>query len=84
MSSPAPKRYSPHAAALASFSTTTGSLTRSLTWAANGSSTRIGPFTFWFWAPIWFASHTRYFQRRQNILAEVIAARSIGAPAPTA
>lgn len=47
--------------------------------ASNASSTRIGPFTFWFWAPLWFASHTRYFQRRQNALADVLAARSLGA-----
>lgn len=36
-----------------------------------GSSTRIGPFTTWFWAPAWFGSHTRYVQRRVNILHDL-------------
>jgi hypothetical protein len=49
--------------------------------ASHGSSTRVSPFTFWFWAALWFASHTRYLQRRQNILAEVVVARSLGASA---
>lgn len=46
--------------------------------AAVGSPVRIGTVTTWLWAPVWFASHTRYVQRRMNSLhdvAAVIAAR---------
>jgi hypothetical protein len=42
--------------------------------AAVGSPTRVGVFTSWFWAPAWFGSHTRYLQRRINILHDVQAA----------
>lgn len=35
------------------------------------SSTRVSPFVTWFWAPIWFASQTRYLQRRLNTLADI-------------
>ncbi|SOD74892.1 hypothetical protein SAMN05892883_4086 [Jatrophihabitans sp. GAS493] len=41
-----------------------------------GSPTRVGIFTTWFWAPAWFASQTRYLQRRINILHDVLAAKS--------
>jgi hypothetical protein len=44
--------------------------------AALGSPTRVGVFVSWFWAPAWFASQTRYLQRRINILHDVIAAGS--------
>lgn len=36
-----------------------------------GSPTRVSPFVTWFWAAGWFASHTRYLQRRINILSDV-------------
>lgn len=42
-----------------------------------GSPTRVGTFTTWFWAPMWFGSHTRYLQRRLNILHDVVAAKSV-------
>jgi hypothetical protein len=41
-----------------------------------GSPTRVGVFTSWFWAPAWFASQTRYLQRRVNILHDVLAPQS--------
>jgi hypothetical protein len=41
-----------------------------------GSPTRVGVFTSWFWAPGWFASQTRYLQRRVNILHDVLASRT--------
>ena len=44
--------------------------------AAVGSPTRVGVFVTWFWAPGWFASQTRYLQRRINILHDVLAAVS--------
>jgi hypothetical protein len=44
--------------------------------AAVGSPTRVGVFVTWFWAPAWFASQTRYLQRRMNILHDVLAGRS--------
>jgi hypothetical protein len=44
--------------------------------AAFGSPTRVGVFTTWFWAALWFSSHTRYLQRRINILHDVLAARA--------
>lgn len=43
-----------------------------------GSPTRVGVFVTWFWAPAWFASQTRYLQRRVNILHDVLAAKSTG------
>ncbi len=46
--------------------------------AAVGSPTRVGMFVTWFWAPGWFASQTRYLQRRINILHDVLAAKSTG------
>jgi len=36
-----------------------------------GSSTRVSPVVTWLWAPIWFGSHTRYLQRRINILVDI-------------
>ncbi|MGU3293872.1 hypothetical protein [Williamsia sp. M5A3_1d] len=42
-----------------------------------GSSTRVSPFVTWFWAAGWFASHTRYLQRRINTLADVHAGRNL-------
>lgn len=47
-----------------------------------GSTTRVGSFTTWFWAPLWFASQTRYLQRRINVLADVQQAVRISAGAP--
>jgi hypothetical protein len=44
--------------------------------AAVGSPTRVGVFVTWFWAAGWFASQTRYLQRRINILHDVMAAMS--------
>lgn len=41
-----------------------------------GSPTRVGVFTSWFWAPAWYASQTRYLQRRINILHDVLAGRA--------
>jgi hypothetical protein len=45
--------------------------------AAVGSPTRVGVFTTWFWAAGWFASQTRYLQRRINILHDVLASHSV-------
>jgi hypothetical protein len=42
-----------------------------------GSPTRVGPVTAWLWAPSWFASQTRYLQRRINILHDVLVAKAI-------
>lgn len=39
--------------------------------AAVGSSVRVSPAVCWFWAPSWFASQTRYMQRRINILGDI-------------
>ncbi|MBO0853138.1 MAG: hypothetical protein J2P18_05150 [Nocardia sp.] len=36
-----------------------------------GSTVHVSPFVTWFWAPSWFASQTRYLQRRINTLAEI-------------
>lgn len=44
-----------------------------------GSTTQVSPFTAWFWAPAWFGSHTRYLQRRLNVLADVQASRAVQA-----
>ncbi|WKN61221.1 hypothetical protein R1X32_01845 (plasmid) [Rhodococcus opacus] len=41
-----------------------------------GSSTRVSPVLTWLWAPIWFGSHTRYLQRRINILVDIYAGRA--------
>lgn len=35
------------------------------------SPARVSPFVAWFWAPSWFASQTRYLQRRINTLHDV-------------
>lgn len=45
--------------------------------AAVGSPTRVSSFVAWFWAPSWFASQTRYLQRRVNILHDVIASHMV-------
>lgn len=51
--------------------------------AAVGSEIRVGVFKAVVLAPIWFASHTRYLQRRINTLADIIAAQSAPVePAP--
>jgi hypothetical protein len=42
-----------------------------------GSPTRVGLFVTWFWAPGWFASQTRYLQRRLNILHDVLASHAV-------
>jgi len=44
--------------------------------AAVGSPTRVGTFTTWFWATSWFGSHTRYLQRRLNILHDIQASHT--------
>lgn len=36
-----------------------------------GSTVRVSPFVTWFWATSWFASQTRYLQRRINTLSEI-------------
>jgi photosystem II stability/assembly factor-like uncharacterized protein len=41
---------------------------------AVGSPTRVSVFVSWFWAPAWYASRTRYLQRRVNVLHDVLAA----------
>ncbi|RZK59284.1 MAG: hypothetical protein EOP27_00485 [Rhodococcus sp. (in: high G+C Gram-positive bacteria)] len=41
-----------------------------------GSSTRVSPVVTWLWAPIWFGSHTRYLQRRINILVDIHSSRT--------
>ncbi|WP_026919499.1 DUF4234 domain-containing protein [Gordonia shandongensis] len=43
--------------------------------AAIGSPTRVSPTVAWLWAPVWFGSHTRYLQRRMNLLADAHAVR---------
>jgi len=50
------------------------------------SPTRVSSFTTSFWATAWFASQTRYLQRRINILHDVLASHAISsaAPAPNA
>lgn len=45
--------------------------------AAVGSPTRVGVFVTWFWATWWFASQTRYLQRRINILHDILASHSV-------
>lgn len=47
--------------------------------AAVGSSTRVGSFTTWFWAPCWFGSQTRYLQRRINTLADIQQSHQVAA-----
>jgi signal transduction histidine kinase len=44
-----------------------------------GSPTRVGVGVSWFWAPAWFASQTRYLQRRINVLHDVMASRASAA-----
>lgn len=46
-----------------------------------GSPTRISPVVTWLWSGIWFASTTRYVQRRLNTLHDVQAAKSLSGPA---
>jgi hypothetical protein len=41
-----------------------------------GSPTRVAPWTFSMWSLLWFGSHTRYLQRRINILHDVMAAHA--------
>lgn len=41
-----------------------------------GSPTRVSSVVAWLWAPAWFSSHTRYLQRRLNILHDVLAAKA--------
>lgn len=45
--------------------------------ATAGSPTRVGGFMASILAPFWFASQTRYLQRRLNILHDVLASRSV-------
>jgi hypothetical protein len=54
--------------------------------AMNGATERVSPVTACLLAPMWFASHPRYLQRRMNVLADVTAARAglLGAPAAPA
>lgn len=40
-----------------------------------GSPTRVGSTMTWLWAPLWYGSHTRYIQRRLNILHDIQASR---------
>lgn len=47
--------------------------------AMTGSPTRLSSVVTWLWAPVWFASQTRYVQRRMNTLHDVLAARSFAA-----
>ena len=47
--------------------------------AAVGSPTRVSSFVTWFWATSWFASQTRYLQRRINTLYDVLASRAVTA-----
>lgn len=44
-----------------------------------GSPTRVSVVVSWLLAPYWFASQTRYLQRRMNILHDVLAAQSVSA-----
>lgn len=39
--------------------------------ASVNSGVTVSPVTAWLWAPFWFASQTRYLQRRVNTLSEV-------------
>lgn len=50
---------------------------------ALGSTTRVSPFVTWFWAPAWYASQTRYLQRRINILHDIQSSRSLAQPVPS-
>ena len=52
--------------------------------AALGSPTRVSSVVTWLWAPIWYASQTRYLQRRLNILHDVQAGRMAQVPTPAA
>lgn len=42
-----------------------------------GSPTRVAPWTFSTWSLWWYGSHTRYLQRRINILHDVMAAQAV-------
>jgi len=44
-----------------------------------GSPTRVSSVVTWLWAPMWFASQTRYLQRRLNVLHDVLAAKAFHA-----
>jgi hypothetical protein len=50
--------------------------------AAVGSPTRVSSFVTWFWAPIWYASQTRYLQRRINILHDILSSKQQGQTLP--
>lgn len=39
------------------------------------SPVTVSPVMTWLWAPAWFASHTRYLQRRINTLSDIQASR---------
>lgn len=39
-----------------------------------GSPTRVSPVMTWLWSGLWFASTTRYVQRRVNVLHDIHAA----------
>ncbi|MBM4713665.1 hypothetical protein GS551_22845 [Rhodococcus hoagii] len=45
---------------------------------AVGSPVRVSPVMTWLWSGIWFASTTRYIQRRVNMLADIHVSRSAG------
>ena len=45
--------------------------------ASVGSRTRVSVIVSWLFAPAWCASHTRYLQRRINILHDVLAEISV-------
>jgi len=44
--------------------------------AQAGATERVSPITACLLAPMWFASHPRYLQRRMNTLADALAART--------
>lgn len=52
--------------------------------ARYNSPTRVSSFVTWFWAPAWFASQTRYLQRRINVLHDIQASHAVSAPTPEA
>lgn len=53
--------------------------------ASVGSPTRVSPAMAAIWSALWFGSHTRYMQRRINILHDVLAShasRSLAGASP--
>jgi hypothetical protein len=44
------------------------------------SSVRVSPVVTWLWSALWFASSTRYLQRRINILSDIQQSHSVAAP----